>query len=287
MGKARDLANVGSVASTGLQFRNLLINGDMRIWQRGTSFTYNSNTSRGFGADRFYCEAYPLNLTYSKSTITFDGTTYDSASLSSITGGFTMFQAIEGGYVRTKGKTVTYSFVASGSGTLNIQTWVGTIGQQTISGASATLSATPTRFKFTFTIPSNGTGNDLYIGFGGSGGSVNVSLIQLELGSDATPFEFRPLALEDTLCKRFYEAGSFYRAENGNYYASQRYMNSHNYSVRKRVSPSVSLTLTGGWPTISGANIYVDGGDANMFWMVDGNAVASLYNFTFTASAEL
>jgi hypothetical protein len=54
MTKARDLARVGSNAEYGLNFRNRIINGDMRIDQRnaGAAVTINSSTNT-FAVDRF------------------------------------------------------------------------------------------------------------------------------------------------------------------------------------------------------------------------------------------
>ena len=51
MSKARELAELGAVYDSGaLSNRNLLINGAMQVFQRGTSFT---NSSAAYNADRW------------------------------------------------------------------------------------------------------------------------------------------------------------------------------------------------------------------------------------------
>jgi len=213
MSKARGLADLGNVYDDGaLSNRNLIINSAMQVAQRGTSATYSSNTSRGFVCDRWYAEGYPLNMTVSQSTIAYDGINYNSSSLSSITGSWNFLQAVEDGYVFNVGKTLTLSFVASGSGTIQPITWIGTVAQQNF-GSSFALTSTPTRYEITHTITGSGSGDDLYIGFSGSGGSFNVSLVQLEVGDTATPFE-HPRSYSDELarCQRYYSrfnAGQF------------------------------------------------------------------------------
>ena len=205
MSKARELAALGNAYSDGaLSNRNLIINGAMQVAQRGTSATYSSNTSRGFVCDRWFGEGYPLNMTITQSNIAYDGISYKSSSLSSITGAWTFFQAIEDGYVYNAGKTLTFSFVASGSGTIQPITWIATANQQNF-GSAITLTGTPTRYEITHTITGSGTGDDLFIGLSGSGGSLNISLVQLEVGDTATPFEHRSYGQELALCQRYYE----------------------------------------------------------------------------------
>jgi hypothetical protein len=216
MGTARNLANfkpssaglagvedLDSSATQLFGMRNRLINGDMRIAQRATTATYSSNTSRGFVLDRWYGEGYPLNATISKSTLSFDGTTWDCASISSITGAYSFYQPVEDMVKYDKNKTFTVSFVASGSGNLQPSYNASTVGTVNI-GSAVALTATPTRYTATFTISNSATGDHLYLGFSGSGGSLNITLVQLEAGSVATPFERRPIATELALCQRYY-----------------------------------------------------------------------------------
>jgi hypothetical protein len=182
--------------------KNLIINGGMEVWQRGTSASYSANTGRGYIVDRWYAEGYPLNITITKSTLTYDGISHKSASLSSITGSWAFFQAIEGARIVNHNKTMTFSFVASGSGDVQPKSWAGTIRNF---GSSITLTSTPTRYEITHTLEAAATGDDLYIGFSGSGGSMNLTSVQLELGSVATDFEHRSYGEELALCQRYYQ----------------------------------------------------------------------------------
>lgn len=185
--------------------RNLIINGAMQVTQRGTSTAYSANTSRGYVLDRWYGEGYPLNATIAQSTLAYDGITYECASLSSITGTYYFYQAIEDGVKYNKGKNLALSFVASGSGNIQCQYNAGTVGTVNV-GSAITLTGTPTKYSVAFTVSGSATGDHLYIGFNGSGGSFNVSLVQLEVGETATPFE-HPRSYGDELraCMRYFQ----------------------------------------------------------------------------------
>ena len=203
MSKARGLADLGNVYNDGaLSNRNLIINGAMQVAQRGTSAAYSSNISRGFVCDRWFAEGYPLNMTVTQSTIAYDGITYKSSSLSSITGNWAFFQCIEDGRIYNHTKTMTFSFVASGSGAVQPVTWAGT---QRNFGSSIALTSTPTRYEVTHTLEAAATGDNLFIGLAGSGGSMNISLTQLEVGDTATPFEHRSFGQELALCQRYFQ----------------------------------------------------------------------------------
>ena len=277
MSKARELASLGNAYSDGaLSNRNLIINGAMQVAQRGTSATYSSNTSRGFVCDRWYAEGYPLNMTVTQSTISYGGINYNSSSLSSITGAWNFLQAVEDGYVFNVGKTLTLSFVASGSGTIQPISWIGTVGQQNF-GSSISLTGTPTRYEVTHTITGSGTGDDLYIGFSGSGGSMNVSLVQLEVGDTATPFEHRSYGQELALCQRYYELGNGYA---GGRYSDNLTIGSAYFSTAKRAIPSVSLSGSNS-PTVVSATASFIG------WYAVGLGTNYSNQMTYIADAEL
>lgn len=64
---------------------------------------------------------------------------------------------------------------------------------------------------------------------------------QLEIGSSATPFEYRNIAEETMLCHRFYEkgAGQYYLQTTLNYVV-------FSFSTRKRITPTMSYTASSG-----------------------------------------
>lgn len=95
---------------------------------------------------------------------------------------------------------------------------------------------------------------------GSVGGNWNITGVQLELGSQATPFEQLPFETELALCQRYYEKsyeletvpgtsanpGSHWFPSFGN---TANVFSSVNFKVTKRASPSVSV-----WDLIGNAN---------------------------------
>jgi hypothetical protein len=71
---------------------------------------------------------------------------------------------------------------------------------------------------------------------------ITASRIQLELGTVATPFEHRSLALELLLCQRYYEKGEW--TCTGQTYAANGDSRSSflSFAVHKRVAPTVTLS---------------------------------------------
>jgi membrane-bound inhibitor of C-type lysozyme len=246
MSKARGLADLGNVYDDGaLSNRNLIINGAMQVAQRGTSATYSANTGRGYVLDRWYGEGYPLNATISQGTLAYDGITYECAALSSITGNYFFYQAVEDGVKYNKGKTLTLSFVASGSGNIQCQYNAGTVGTVNI-GSAISLTGTPTKYSVTFSLSGSATGDDLFVGFNGSGGSFNVSLAQLEVGDTATPFEHRSYSDQLQSCMRYYyrlyKTQAYQNIGNASMFDANNVYVTYQWPVVMRANPSVSLS---------------------------------------------
>lgn len=104
MGKARDLANVGSVASQGLNFRNKIINGDFRIDQRNNG----ASIASGTGAINAYC---------------LDRWSYFKQSTS---GSFTLQRSTVAppGFTNSLLVTITSAFADSGNAVNSIPQWI-------------------------------------------------------------------------------------------------------------------------------------------------------------------
>ena len=199
-------------------FRNRIINGNFDIWQRGVSFS----TSNTYSADRWH-------LTVS-GTVTLTQETSDVPSGSTIAAKWTagagssyaqLRQYIESDTVKKlRGKTVTASFLgklsANFTGTLVFEIYYST-ASDTVAAFSGiavpgvinvgTLSSSGySQCTSTFTVPTNAVG--LYIGVVPTSTQAStayalIAQVQLEPGSIATPFEFRPYGTELALCQRY------------------------------------------------------------------------------------
>ena len=213
--------------------RNVVINGGFDIWQRGSSFT--SPSFSQYTADRWKNNNYNVApTTYSITRETFAPGTAPSGSNSEFfyrstiatVGGNTEYdtaqQRIED--VRTfANQTVTLSFWAKAD---SARTVTPAIGQVFGHGGSAgvtvlnygvtvfNLTTAWQRFSATVSIPSItgktiGAGSYLWFAFrqaSASGSVLDLSDIQLELGSVATPFVRAASTLQGELaaCQRYY-----------------------------------------------------------------------------------
>jgi hypothetical protein len=203
--------------------RNLIINGDMRVAQRGTSFT-----SSGYSLDRWYHQ-----LSGGTST-----TTQETFALGSEVAGLSKYlkQATSTGnnycglvYKVEDVKSIhegkaTFSFYAKGTnpagGNFTVRLGrvnTGTTFFDTPLNSTLTLTSTWQRFVYTFDVPSFsgmgtiGSDSHLYISIhqadgdtGTAAWELNLTGVQLELGSQATPFEFRSIGEVFDLCQRYF-----------------------------------------------------------------------------------
>ena len=221
-----------------LGMRNRLINGAMDFWQRGTSFS-NPTSTTTYTADRWSCyrSSYTTNMSISQVTGLTIGTGINrnalriqrTASDTNTTGLFAT-QSIES--INSKdlaGQNVTISFwarvganfsatqlgvsVVSGTGTDEFLRGAYT-GFNAFINTSVTLTTSFQRFSFTGTVPA--TANELSVSLGytptGTAGAADyfdITDVQLELGTVATPFERRPYGMELALCQRYYVKGYF------------------------------------------------------------------------------
>lgn len=236
------LGAYGDLANSGLNFRNLLINGNFDIWQRSTSAA-NSGFDGGsyVSADRWRFLTHTGNVGWVDGTLTQSTDTPSAdikysaklVSTSAALDDILVSQTVEGVNAQVLvGKQATLSFWYKKGGALaagktfkyaisylnsfNVGTnaplnrGLTTLIQEN-SISSASMSSTWTKVSMTVTIPSQAA-NGLYVDFrvdgndlGTTGDLLFLSQVQLEAGSIATPFERRPLGLEIDLCHRYYE----------------------------------------------------------------------------------
>ena len=281
MTKARDLANLGNKTSLdeindaydagALSNRNLIINGNFTIWQRGTSFS-----SSEYGADRWSYNTSGGAGVHSRQTFTGSdidtfGTQYFHRPAVSTgannQGTITLLEDLP----RFAGKTVTLSFYAKGTNPagghlttlIGGETGSGGSGDWEVGGTNEiVLSSSWQKFTVTMTLPSMngktlGTGSYLFIcparqpndDNTTNAWTIDMSQVQLELGDTATPFEHRSYGDELAKCQRYYyrvdgAGGQTYNAHlrqtNGS--GTQNYAQEIALPITMRATPSVTVS---------------------------------------------
>lgn len=253
-------------------FRNKIINGNFDIWQRGTSFS-----SAGYTADRWsVVAASGQTVAVTQQTFTPGNTIYGyepayflrTVWSGTPSGTFWLTQKLED--VRTfAGQTITLSFWAKASSATSafsptIEQNFGSGGSSgvTVGGTAISLTTSWQKFSQSFSVPSIsgktiGTSSFLEIrpfnaGTSVNGNNIDLWGVQVEAGSIATPFEQRPVGLEEQLCQRYYTFVSE-MAFNGGVYGS------FTFPTSMRVTPTITPTggaVSGssrtGWHGISG-----------------------------------
>lgn len=271
-------------------FRNRIINGDMKISQRGASFT---NIVGAYCIDRWVCSnvnTAVVNITQNSDVPTGSGLSYSlratigTADTSIAAGEYSLIvQHIEGyNVVDLVGVPITLSFWvrSSKTGIHSVKLRNSSADRNYVS--EYTINTANTWEKKSITISggliSNGTW-DFTNGIGlsvqwtlavgatfqtsttnawlntnylGSTNQVNcldtvgnifaITGVQLEKGSVASEFEFRPISTEYALCQRYYEAGI---VRSQTYGPAGNTLNTCYYKVVKRVIPTLTNTFTG------------------------------------------
>ncbi len=215
-----------------LGVRNLIINGNFDIWQRGTS---HSITSSQYTVDRWQLifDGTPASGgTVTRQTFTLGQTDvpnnpkyylqYDFPNVG--TPSNYIRQSIEGVH-NLAGQTATFSFWAKvPSGTMTISTQFqqefGSGGSPSsgvygIGSTNFTVTTSWQKFTMTTTLPSIsgkavGTNNNdklnaAIIFSPSTAGTIHLAQAQVEAGDTATPFEVRPYDMELQRCERYFE----------------------------------------------------------------------------------
>lgn len=229
---------VGAVAPLSRGSRNVIINGDFSVNQRG----YLSTTNGGYCHDRWLLAPYDGTITYMATPAALGELPESARSYASIqtTGatlaaGYTQWVNRLEGVKTLSGKWVTLSFWAKGAvDRLNVGfhfTQVfGTGGSPSASVRTAlpmvTIGTTWARYSMTGFLPSitgltTGTAGNDYVNcvFWTSAGrdqplpgpvgiqnsTIHIWGVQLEEGQVATTFEQKPYAMELRACQRYYQ----------------------------------------------------------------------------------
>ena len=298
--------------------RNRLINGDFRVWQRGTAFS--ASTGARPTADRWLMNAQATTLSASRDDIAAGGGAAGrliagsrhllKLVVESVAGADSMAlvqQRIED--VRTfAGKRVTVSFKARATVDnfkvgLEFQQSFGTGGSTARDsiGGGVTLDTMWRWHQLTVDVPGiagQTLGADSYLqlslwmdaganfagrafGAGQKSGVVYLAEMQVEEGDTATDFDRRPEALELLLCQRYYETVDVNRILGITYTANGDSRACIPFKVRKRVAPRItspSTALNLVGFGSEGSLINFNGGDPGWQSTVDAAVLSSMSN---------
>lgn len=296
-----------SMLNASLQaFRNKVINGDFRIWQRGTAFV--SPASQAYVADRWQVVAAGSSFTsvtrqaLSIGQVDLPGepqyflravvsSVSDPASLALIR------QKIEG--VRTlAGEPAVFGLYAKADAgqriTVELSQEFGTGGtpSASVTGIGVTKSqGLSTDFELVAsvvvdvpslagkTLGTNGddslnlniwldAGSDYDArtdSLGYQSGTFDIALVQIMPGAEMPPFESRPLAIEETLCRRYYRQAG--RGLTGVWDATSRAIVGMRLDPPMRAAPTPTLLSTAATLAHNGSTLTAAGGtldDANL-----------------------
>ena len=206
--------------------RNSLINGGMSVWQRWVGISIDvTNGATGYTADRWYLKPTGANMSAIRSTSVPTGgvSQYSLAITPNGVGGSTCLlgQRIESANVYAIKGTVTFSawvFNSTGAsitpslliGTPSAEDNFTTVTNRLTQTLQACAASAWTKVTHSvdisgYTNINNGLQVELQTnGHTTYGKIVRVAQLQLELGSQATPFEQRPYGAELALCQRYF-----------------------------------------------------------------------------------
>jgi hypothetical protein len=276
-----------SSTSTGLRWNagnyvNAVYNSSFDIWQRGISFV---PAAYNFGADRWSMDRAVTGSTISRQSAGLDGFRYCARisrdSGNTATNGIAMLQTLEtADAIEFAGKTATFSFYGrkgadysdAGSDILvNIPYGTGTdqpvqsfTGFAFAAQENKVLTTSWQRFTITFTVPSSATELAYYfaftpVGTAGAADYFEVTGIQLELGSVATPYQRQNATIQGELaaCQRYFQvigSGTDGSICNVMAYNSSSVYGIIHYNSEMRANPTIYQTTGTGYYLVEGNN---------------------------------
>ena len=260
MSKARELAELGAVYDSGaLSNRNLFINGAMQVFQRGTSFS----GTNAYNADRWLVDDNQDGG--GQSTDAPDGFTYSlkinptSGQNAALRQAIELPAAGEGGVFRS-GQKFTLSFYLKSDNAgeaINIFAASGTSVTATttsqVNDTSTGLTTTTSWARYTYTFTSNNVGGsdtcyNIVPYVTTPSGAVYWTGFQLELGTEATPFEQRSVGDELIRCQRYFQKWLADTASDsvctGSMISDTGFIGEYFFSNTMRATPSLSQSGT-------------------------------------------
>jgi hypothetical protein len=285
-----------SSATTGLRYqanfaagKNKIINGDMGVWQRGTSFTITGGINQ-FTADRFFTGS-SITTTITRETFTpgsapiagYESTFFLQAAVAANSGAsdYSITEQRIEDVRQFAGQTMTFSFWAkAASGTpqiaLEVQQNFGSGGSATVStpAGAVTLSTSWARYSFTVAVPSvsgktigttsyltcllwltgGSTWNTRASSIGNQTNTFSIWGVQAEASNTATAFQTATGTLQGELaaCQRYYQRFSGSTVATG--FASSttvaQFVLNHKVSLRN-ATVSLGQNTMGAWDVTS------------------------------------
>lgn len=305
-------------------FRNKIINGNFDIWQRGTSL--GSGTGKRYLSDRWFVESTGSSYSASQQLFTYGQTIvpnqpkYFHRTVVTSTpgsGNYTTFvQRIEGGSTLAN-KTATITFWAKADSNKNIsveliqrfgnglsspndvtifcgkfslttswQHFTATVNIPTVQGKTLGTDSSTDFLQLGFFLEAGSTFDSRTGTLGQQSGTFDIAQVQLEEGPTATPFELRPIGLEQYMCKRYYEYAGYY-IDNNTATADGAWRLFYVYQAEKRIANPTLTWLAGVPPSTVGPGFVVG---TNQYWAVVSVSIGAglnEYGLNFTISAEL
>jgi hypothetical protein len=234
MTRARDIANLGNgvdasdltegavegALTTPTGRRNLIINGAMQVWQRGTDTGSRQNNTYYGAADRWlthgsggWYQATKQDISIGSENDIGGCQSFLRFDVTSSSDFLHLENRVEDVRSLRSGESYTLSFYAKGT---NPNQGYGSGGSaETQNDHTVTLTSNWQRFIITGTYPdlsgkTIGDGNFIRVLFGqeadtsAAAWQLDITGVQLEVGSVATPFEHRSYGEELALCQRYY-----------------------------------------------------------------------------------
>jgi hypothetical protein len=200
--------------------KNLIINGGMNVWQRGTSFL--DPASGAYTADRWKNSTNPTDISRSTDVPSGEPFTYSMLMAANGSGG-TRHAALQGVELPATGSagpfkvgtTWTFSCWLKGGASGSIFFGIDfrddpNSGTNAVAVGSTNFNYTTSwqKFTYTFTVGASPGGTNLCLAiilYAGTAPANNLYITgcQLEQGKVATPFEYRSYGEELALCQRY------------------------------------------------------------------------------------
>lgn len=246
-------------SANSLGMHNRIINGAMAVDQRnaGAAQTITAAAALAYTVDRWYAYCTGANVTGQRVANAIANTfSYRFTGAASVTAiGFG--QRIEAINCADLAGTTAVLSVDLANSLLTTVTWTafyanttdtfGTLASPTVTQIATgtfTVTSTLTRYSASISIPSAATtGIQIVFTVGAqTSGTWTIDNVQLERGSAASPFEWRPITTELALCQRYYQQSRSCAADNGAATATKAYNVPVNFNVAMRASPTISYT---------------------------------------------